>query len=524
MKIEGSNFVGSEHSSSNKDSYLQAPFPAENTSLPEKFFIATESEVDRALDKANRAFVDYKHLSGKDKAVFLDTIAEEIMELEDILIDRAMKESGLPSGRLQGERGRTVNQLRMFADLLREGSWVDARIDTAIPDRSPAPKPDIRYMNIPIGPVVVFGASNFPLAFSTAGGDTASALAAGCPVVVKAHESHPGTNELVSRAILKAAKRTGMPDGIFSSLNGGPEVGSKLVAHPLTKAVGFTGSFKAGKAIYDLAQQRKEPIPVYAEMGSVNPVFLLEKKLESSADDLAVTYAHSVTLGVGQFCTNPGIIIAIESDSLNRFKKKLSKELGAIDAGCMLNTGIAENYKKKRDEVLKHKGVDVLLNPEEKNGTLGSTALASVKASDFLTDQTLHDEVFGPFTLVVSCNDENEMQAVAKKLEGQLTVSFVGTNDELPRYSSLVSICREKAGRIIFNGVPTGVEVCHSMQHGGPFPATTDSKFTSVGTAAVKRFVRPVAFQDCPVELLPDELKDGNPLGIHRIINGEFKK
>jgi 2,5-dioxopentanoate dehydrogenase len=446
------------------------------------------------------------------------------MKLGDSLINRAMDETGLPSGRLQGERGRTVNQLKMFADLLRDGSWVDARIDTAQPDRTPIPKSDIRYMNFSIGPVVVFGASNFPLAFSTAGGDTASALAAGCPVIVKAHESHPGTNELVSRAILKAAKNTGMPDGVFSSLNGGPEIGKKLVQHPRVKAIGFTGSFKGGKSIYDLAQQRDEPIPVYAEMGSVNPVFLLSEKLKESAEELAVQYAGSVTLGVGQFCTNPGLLIGVESDHLNHFRKKLADELGKIEPECMLNPGIARNYKEIREQFLSHKDVEVYTKPGSEPDTFGGPALAAVEADAFINDPNLHEEVFGPFTLIVTCKSKEELSKVAKKLEGQLTISFLGTDTELPEYASLVSIAREKAGRIIFNGVPTGVEVCPSMQHGGPFPATTDSKFTSVGTAAIKRFVRPVAFQDCPETLLPDELKTDNPLGIYRLVDSELKK
>lgn len=521
--IKGTNLIGFDESGNGQNS-LQAVNPRKNKPLPEKFYIAQDSDIDNAVDKSLKAFQEYKNLSGRKKADFLESIGNEIMNLGDTLIDRGMSETGLPSGRLQGERGRTVNQLKMFADLLRDGSWVDARIDTAKPDRTPIPKSDIRYMNFPLGPVVVFGASNFPLAFSTAGGDTASALAAGCPVIVKAHESHPGTNELVARAILKAAKNSGMPDGVFSSLNGGPEVGQKLVKHSHVKAVGFTGSFKAGKSIYDLAQQRDEPIPVYAEMGSVNPVFLLKEKLKESAKELASQYAGSVTLGVGQFCTNPGLLIGIDSDELTQFRDQLAEEFRNVEPECMLNSGIAKNYRTKRDEFFSHQDVKVYSNPESEPDTFGSPSLATVQASAFIKNPELHEEVFGPFTLIVTCKDKDELTQVADKLEGQLTITFLGTEKELPEYSSLVSTAREKAGRIIFNGVPTGVEVCPSMQHGGPFPATTDSKFTSVGTAAIKRFVRPVAFQDCPESLLPDELKNDNPLGIYRLVDGELKK
>jgi 2,5-dioxopentanoate dehydrogenase len=521
--IKGVNLIGFEESRNGKE-FIQAYNPRMGKTLPEEFHIAEDSDIDNAVKKSVQAFEEFKNVSGSRKADFLESIGEEILNLGDQLITRAMDETGLPSGRLQGERGRTVNQLNMFAGLLREGSWVDARIDKAQPDRTPIPKSDIRYMNFPIGPVAVFGASNFPLAFSTAGGDTASALAAGCPVIIKSHESHPGTNELVSRAILKAAEKTGMPDGVFSSLNGGAEIGQKLVKHSGVKAIGFTGSYKGGKAIFDLAQQRDEPIPVYAEMGSVNPVFLLNEKLKESADELALQYAGSVTLGVGQFCTNPGLLIGVDSDELNQFRDKLARELQIIESECMLNPGIARNYKKKRDEFFSHKHVEVYLKPESESDTFGAPGLATVEAENFINDPKLHEEVFGPFTLIVKCKNKQELSEVAKKLEGQLTITFAGTHEELPEYSQLVSIAREKAGRIIFNGVPTGVEVCPSMQHGGPFPATTDSKFTSVGTAAIKRFVRPVAFQDCPEALLPDELKNDNPLGIYRLLDGELKK
>lgn len=522
--IEGVNFLGQTASKKNKETF-QAFDPSANKPLPEAFHIATTKEVDDAVQKAEKAFPVYSRLSGSIKADFLEAIADEIMSLGETLIKRASAESGLPNGRFEGERGRTVGQLRMFADLLREGSWVDARIDTAQPDRQPIPKADIRNMLVALGPVAVFGASNFPLAFSTAGGDTASALAAGCPVVVKAHESHPGTNELISRAILKAADSVGeIPDGVFSSLNGKADIGQHLVVHPSIKAVGFTGSLKAGRAIFDAAANRDEPIPVYAEMGSVNPVFLLKNKLTSSAKDLAEQYSQSVTLGKGQFCTKPGLLIAQESDSLNSFTHALGDKLSDFQPSCMLNKGVASNYSKTRDEFLNQPGVKTIDPAANETDLNKSAALATVDAATFLENKSLWEEVFGPFTLIVSCDDSSEMHKIASELDGQLTITFMGDDDDLTSHKDLIHQCQQKAGRLIFNGVPTGVEVCHSMHHGGPYPATTDSKFTSVGTGAIRRFVRPVAYQNFLTDLLPDELKPGNPLNILRLVDGEYKR
>lgn len=518
--IEGINFIGNRASKQGKATF-KSKNPVTDSYLPETFHTATENEINEVFLQAQSAFKRYRYCSGHQKAEFLETIAGEIMELGDELIDRAMAESGLPRARLTGERGRTCNQLKLFAELVREGSWVDARIDTAIPERTP-PKPDIRSMLIPIGPVVVFGASNFPLAFSTAGGDTASALAAGCPVIVKGHESHPGTNELVSRAIITAVKKSGMPEGTFNMVIGGPETGAALVTHPLARAVGFTGSFNGGMAIYDLVGKRDEPIPVYAEMGSTNPVFLLDEKLALSAGDLAQLCAASVVLGTGQFCTNPGIIIGQNGDGLERFKKALAEHLEASTPGCMLNSKISENYRSKRKEIFKQTGVEFLTTDSDGSGNYGEPAMATVKGSDFLENQLLFEEVFGPYTLVVACSYADEMKQIARKLGGQLTITFMGTDNDFSSRRDLIDMAREKAGRVIFNGVPTGVEVCPSMHHGGPFPATTDPTKTSVGTRAILRFARPLAFQDCPVTLLPDELKDENPLGIWRMVNGKF--
>jgi NADP-dependent aldehyde dehydrogenase len=487
---------------------------------------ATLEQVEAALQEAQIAFLSYKNSSGKKKAEFLRAIADEMEALGEELVRTAMRETNLPEARIIGERGRTTVQCRMFADLVEQGSWLEARVDTALPDRTPLPKPDIRKMLVPIGPVVVFGAANFPLAYSTAGGDTASALAAGCPVIVKAHPAHAATSELVASAIKKAIDKTGMPKGVFQHLHGnGFEVGQALVKHPLTKAVGFTGSLAGGKALFDLACQRAQPIPVFAEMSSINPVILLPDTLGLQAEKTAAALVGSITQGVGQFCTNPGLIVAIENDGLNRFIKSLSDGISNALPGIMLHQGIADNYNKRLAHTLDQKGVTV----EGQSNSVatenqGRAVVASVYASTFLKSPLLAEEVFGPFSLIVKCKDVNELHAVVNHLNGQLTTSIFGDEVEIAKYSSLVNMLIEKAGRLIINGVPTGVEVCPSMNHGGPFPATTDSRFTAVGIDAIKRFARPVAFQSFPNSLLPEELQDGNPLGIWRLFNNEWKK
>ncbi len=487
---------------------------------------ATLEQVEAALQEAQIAFLSYKNINGKEKAEFLRTIAEEMEALGGELVSTAMRETNLPEARIIGERGRTAGQCRMFADLVEQGSWVEARVDTALPDRTPLPKPDIRKMLVPIGPVVVFGAANFPLAYSTAGGDTASALAAGCPVIVKAHPAHAATSELVASAIKKAIDKNGMPQGVFQHLHGnGFEVGQALVKHPLTKAVGFTGSLAGGKALFDLACQRAQPIPVFAEMSSINPVILLPDTLGLQAEKIATALVGSITQGVGQFCTNPGLIVAIENEGLNRFIKSLSEGINNALPGVMLHQGIADNYSKRLTHVLKQKGVIVeRQSSAHATENQGKPLVASILASDFLKNPLLAEEVFGPFSLIVKCKDINELHAVANHLNGQLTTSIFGDEVEIAKYSSLVNTLIEKAGRLIINGVPTGVEVCPSMNHGGPFPATTDSRFTAVGIDAIKRFARPVAFQSFPNSLLPEELQDGNPLGIWRLFNNEWKK
>ena len=485
---------------------------------------ATLDQVDSALQQAQISFLSYKNISGKKKAEFLRAIADEIEALGQELVSTAVRETNLPEARIVGERGRTTGHCRMFADLVEQGSWVDARIDTAIPDRAPLPKPDIRKMLTPLGPVVVFGAANFPLAYSTAGGDTASALAAGCSVIVKAHPAHPDTSELVAGAIKKAIDKTGMPNGVFQHLHGsGFEVGQALVKHPLTKAVGFTGSLAGGKALFDLACQRPQPIPVFAEMSSINPVILLPETLSQQAEKTAGALAASITLGVGQFCTNPGLIVAIENEGLNRFVKSLSEAIKNALPGTMLHQGIADNYNKRLAHSLEQKGVMIEgQSASDANASQGKPSVASTLASTFLKNPLLAEEVFGPFSLVIECKDTNELHTVVSHLNGQLTASIFGDEVEVAKHSSLVNTLVEKAGRLIVNGVPTGVEVCPSMNHGGPYPATTDSRFTAVGIDAIRRFVRPVAFQSFPDSLLPEELKNNNPLAIWRLYNNEW--
>ncbi len=433
-----------------------------------------------------------------------------------------MRETNLPEARLRGEKARTVFQLTSYAAACEEGAWLEARIDTANPAKTP-PKPDIRKMLLPLGPVVVFGASNFPFAYSTAGGDTACAFAAGCPVLVKAHPAHAETSEAVANVILKAAADCHLPKGIFAHVHGaGVEVGKALVTHPHTKAVGFTGSFAGGKQLFDWGNQRKEPIPVFAEMGSINPVFLLPEKLAKSAADVAKAYAASITLGVGQFCTNPGLIIGLESPELNQFIATLANEIKQIAPGTMLHPGIAKAFAEKRTAALAQTDVEVLAESAIAPGqNQGLPTVASATGRAFLNNPVLHQEVFGPYSIVVRCKDMQEMIEVARHTEGQLTATLMATDNDVRNHDELVEAVKNICGRFILNGVPTGVEVCLSMQHGGPYPATTDARFTSVGADGIKRFARPVAFQNWTEALLPDELKNNNPLNIWRTIDNK---
>ncbi len=477
-------------------------------------------EINACMQEAWNAFHVYRKKSVKERAALMRAIAKELESCGDHLIEVAMRETNLPEARLRGERGRTIFQLNSYADACERGDWLEARIDTAIPDKNP-PKPDIRKMLVPLGPVVVYGASNFPFAYSTAGGDTACALAAGCPVIVKAHPAHEHTSEIVADAIHKAVAHLNLPKGVFQHVYGKSiEVGKTLIQHPHTKAVGFTGSYGAGMQLFKWANERKEPIPVFAEMGSVNPVFLLPEKLAASATDIANMYAGSITLGVGQFCTNPGLIIGIESEALKTFTHDLGKAIQKIQPAPMLHAGIVSAYKEKKGNALLQDDVHLVAESEaavKENEGLPTVATAS--AQTFFNNPVLHQEVFGPYSLIIRCANKEEMLAVAQHLEGQLTSTLMATENDMLQHDELVEAVKNICGRFILNSVPTGVEVCLSMQHGGPFPATTDSRFTSVGADGIKRFARPIAFQNWSNSLLPDELKNENPLGIIRAVN-----
>lgn len=519
--ITGKNYIGNKRSALGAKTFKTFN-PLLNIENQWEITEASTEEVNSAVELASQAFKTYSKLSGTKKATFLRAIAEEIENLGDELLEVYSSESGLPGGRAKGERGRTLGQLRAFANHLEDGNWVEASIDTAIPDRQPIPKVDLRKMNVALGPVVVFGASNFPLAFSTAGGDSAAAFAAGCPVIVKSHPMHAATGEMVAGAIVKAAERTGMPNGVFSNLNSsGIEVGQKLVQHPKVKAVGFTGSIRGGRALYDLAAKRAEPIPVFAEMGSINPVVMLPQALNNRAQDLAKTYAGSITLGTGQFCTNPGLIIGIKSEGLSIFVNTLAEEIVKVAPSCMLHPNIAGAYETNKAKALAQSGLQVLAGFEDEiEPNYARQVVTTVEGKTFLNNPTLHHEIFGPFSLVVQCENTEQLEEIVSNLEGQLTGTVISDDNEIINYSKIVDALQNRVGRIIFNGVPTGVEVCPSMLHGGPYPASTDSRFTAVGVDSIKRFVRPFSFQDWPNELLPNELKDENPLEISRIVNG----
>ncbi|WP_299224049.1 aldehyde dehydrogenase (NADP(+)) [uncultured Aquimarina sp.] len=520
--ITGKNYIGNQLSSEGPKTYTTFN-PKLNLENEHTFFEASTEEIEKTVSLASEAFGSFKKVSSTKKAQFLNAIADEILALDQILIETYISETGLPEGRAKGERGRTIGQLRMFAELVEVGSWVEATIDTADLERKPIPKQDIRKMLVPLGPVVVFGASNFPLAYSTAGGDTAAALAAGCPVIVKSHPMHAGTGELVASAIIKAAQKTGMPNGVFSNLNSsGIEVGVQLVKHPKVKAIGFTGSIKGGRALFDLASQRPEPIPVFAEMGSVNPVILLPKATASKGEALAKTYAQSITLGTGQFCTNPGLILGIKGDLLDNFINILSDEIIKIEPSCMLHPNIIGNYEKNKSNALQQSGLTVTADYQNDVATNHARqTVTTVEGKTFLENATLHQEVFGPFSMVVQCADANELETIINNLEGQLTGTILAEKEETTRYISVIEALQNRVGRIIFNGVPTGVEVCPAMLHGGPYPASTDSRFTAVGIHSIKRWVRPFSYQSWPNDLLPDELKNENPLGISRLVNGK---
>lgn len=484
---------------------------------------STNQEINEVMENAWKAFHQYRKLSLHERAAFMRTIAKEIETLGDSLLEITSGETNLPEARLRNERNRTVFQLNSYADACEQGGWLEARIDTALPDRTP-PRPDLRKMLVPLGPVVVFGASNFPYAYSTAGGDTACAFAAGCPVIVKAHPAHPRTSDIVADAIFRAAKTCNMPDGIFAHIHGsGHEVGKALVTHPHTKAVGFTGSYTGGMALFEWGNQRKDPIPVFAEMGSTNPVFLLPEKLEQSYEEMAKSLAASVTLSVGQFCTNPGMIFGIEGPGLEKFIELLGNEIRNAAPGTMLHPGIAKGYVERRKHALSQTDVDTIaVSATEVQNNQGAPTIATASAKAFLNNPILQEEVFGPYSIVIRCKSIADMIDVAKHTAGQLTCTIMGTENDIRAHEELVEAVKNICGRFIINGVPTGVEVSLSMHHGGPFPATTDPRFTSVGADGIKRFARPICFQNWPQTLLPGELKNENPLRLWRTVNNEL--
>jgi len=520
--ITGKNYIGNSLTSEGKITFKTFN-PETNIENSVVYTEASSNEIQKAVELATEAYKTFRNISGIKKSEFLNEVANEIEALGEELIKTYCSETGLLEGRAISERARTVFQLRSFADLVKEGSWVEAAIDTAQPNRQPIPKVDIRKMFLPLGPVIVFGASNFPLAYSTAGGDTASALAAGCPVIVKSHSMHAGTGELVASAIIKAASTTGMPNGIFSNLNSsGIEVGVSLVKNSLVKAVGFTGSICGGRALFDIASQRKEPIPVFAEMGSVNPIVILPRAAKDKGNEWAKIYADSITLGAGQFCTNPGLILGIKGGDLTAFIKVLSKEIVKIEPTCMLHPNIIGAYESNKNKMQEQQGLKTTATLNNNTSiNYGRQVITTVEGVTFLENTALHQEVFGPFSMVVQCKDNVQLEEIISRLEGQLTGTILAENDEINNFKGIVSALQNRVGRIIFNGVPTGVEVCLSMVHGGPYPASTDSRFTAVGINSIKRWVRPFSFQSWPNELLPNELKNENSLDISRVIDGK---
>jgi NADP-dependent aldehyde dehydrogenase len=497
--------------------------PATGETLQPGYGGGGAAEVERACALAAAAFDSYRDTGPEARAAFLEACAQAILDIGDELIERACAESGLPRGRIEGERGRTVGQFRMFAQVVRDGGYLDARIDPAQPERKPLPRSDIRQRHIAVGPVVVFGASNFPLAFSVGGGDTASALAAGCPVIVKAHSAHPGTSELVGRAIQSAVKQCGLPEGVFSMLFGsGAKVGSALVADPRVKAVGFTGSRSGGTALMKIAQNRPEPIPVYAEMSSINPVFLLPGAMKKRAEAIGKGFVGSLTMGAGQFCTNPGLVMGVEGETLDSFLASAKAALEGSAAQTMLTPGIYKAYKEGVEKLSSNNRVQTVAEglPGAGGPYMGRAALFTTTAEHFAADEALLEEVFGSSSLVIRCPDETTMLRLAEGLEGQLTATIQMEPEDLELARKLVPVLERRVGRILVNGYPTGVEVGHAMVHGGPYPSTSDGRTTSVGSLAIQRFLRPVAYQDFPADLLPPALRDENPMKLWRRTDG----
>ena len=525
MKLQGLSILGFSRARAAEAAFA-AVNPATGDMLPEKFYRTSTKDVEQAVQLSAGAFAIFSEWSGARRAALMRRIAELLEANATAIVERANAETALPPARLQGELARTSFQLRFYGEAAASGLAVGARIDHGDPQRKPQPKPDVRSMTRPLGPVVVFGASNFPLAYSVAGGDTASALAAGCTVIVKAHPAHPGTSEIVGALIEQAAREHGAPDGVFSLLfDDGHETGAALVRHPLVKAVGFTGSHHGGRALMDLAAARPEPIPVFAEMSSINPVFILPGALQRKAKELAAGLHASVTLGVGQFCTNPGLIFVERGDPAKAFLQELENLMAATAPGIMLTAAICSAYGASVEKFSRTAGVRQVTGIKTEMGkNRAGAALFVTGGNTFLKNRHLLDEVFGPATLVIECNLHEQMLVVARQLEGQLTATVHGTPADLAANHDLLAILETKAGRLVFNGFPTGVEVCHAMTHGGPYPATADGRSTSVGTRAIERFVRPVCYQNFPEAALPDELKESNPLRLWRLVDGKLKQ
>jgi NADP-dependent aldehyde dehydrogenase len=518
-QILGHNYIGGQRSAAGQRK-LQSVDASTGEALPHDFYQATAEEVDAAAKAAAAAYPAYRGLSAERRAQFLDAIADELDALGDEFVAVVCRETALPAARIQGERGRTSGQMRLFAKVLRRGDFYGARIDQALPERTPLPRPDLRQYRIGLGPVAVFGASNFPLAFSTAGGDTASALAAGCPVVFKAHGGHMATAEQVADAIVRAAEKTGMPAGVFNMIYGSG-VGEALVKHPAIQAVGFTGSLKGGRALCDMAAARAQPIPVFAEMSSINPVIVLPQALDVRAQTVARDLTASVVQGCGQFCTNPGLVIGIRAPQFSAFIQQVAALMGDQPAQTMLNAGTLSSYGQGLQKLLAHPRIEHLAGSPQQ-GNQAQPQLFKADASLLIDgDAVLQEEVFGPTTVFVEVADQAQLSAALNGLHGQLTATIIGEPADFEQFGELTALLEQKVGRILLNGYPTGVEVCDSMVHGGPYPATSDARGTSVGTLAIDRFLRPVCFQNYPDSLLPEALKNANPLRIQRLVDGQ---
>ncbi len=527
MELHGGQIIGGERSALSGEVFHGVD-PSSGEQLNPAYFEATADEIDQALRLAESVFDEFRKTTPGQRGAFLDAIADETEALGDELLKRASAETGHPLPRCAMERDRAVNQARLFAGFVREGSWVDARIDLGDSGRIPMPKPDVRSLMQPVGPIAIFGASNFPIAISVLGADTISAFACGCPVVIKAHPAHPGTCEIAAQAVIAAALKTGMPAGLFSMVHGkGNAVGEELVRHPATAAAAFTGSLGGGRSLFETASNRPIPIPFYAEMGSVNPIFVLPGALAERGEEIAGEFVGSLTMGVGQFCTNPGLVLGLKSEQWDNFSKSAAEKVGEFVPQTMLHAGIHHAFTSGVEERKKSSDLHLVGESSRAASVEKSEAacyLFETNAEGLAANPELAEELFGPVSTLVKCSEPSDMEAFAKTLSGSLTASVHGTEKDLEEYAGLISVLEKKAGRLIFNGYPVGLEVCHSIHHGGPYPATCHSYFTSIGTRCIQRFVRPVCFQDWPQSALPPELKDENPLEVLRILDGEYTR